>query len=339
MKNLFKIFLVLGLILVTSSAMYAIGTTNDFALTNIVTGDGFNFPTILKTNISTVTLIAGGNWVSTVTDVLGADAGGFYTNISYLTNLGNDTINYRIGVDAFVTNPAGGNNGEWSWDLLVGGVNYIMGDSGAAAEGADQAIDSGYSVQVMFIVEVDPGATSGWQEWRLYAIASPNDPPANPTNYQGDNGQQYGGPVGRGWSATRLNSLVFYDTGTSGGTGLDYAWSVGAAAPVIRIYKDITAISDVSGGGSLVIPGATLTYTITVSNTGPGSAQGLRIRDVIDTVILDDTGLAASMNITNIVNNGQTFTSDYTAPTVKWSNNNGFPGGSVTELSYQAVIR
>ena len=342
MKNLFKLIalsLTISVILLGANNLSAVGTTNASAISNEAFVDVINFLKGSNNVVTNVQPIIGASWVSINTDISGANAGGYYTNTSYLTNLGNDAFQFQIGVDGYTTNTDCGGV-DWTWDIYTNSTlgDYLTNQNSAQAPGGLFSLASGDSMQITFRVLVDAGSgTGGWQEWRLYATTP--DPSANTNNYTGDNSLVYGGNLGIGWGDDRFNSVVFYGTGITGGTLDDNRWAVGAAAPLITITKIVKsiAIADASAPQGVAIPGATITFEITISNVGAGIANGLVVWDNIDLSYLDDSATAASLAFNNVVGTA-TWTSNYSSPTVSWTNLNGFQPNDVTELTFTVVI-
>ena len=338
MKNFIKFMtlaVVIGLMFLPSTEILAVGVTAGTTITNQAKVDGANFSTASNSITTNVRVIAGAGW-SAGLDILGAVAGSTRSNVSYFTNLGNSAIDYQFSVDTFGT--FGTTGGPWTWTLYVnGGAAYASSTGNMGVYGANENIASGANIEIILVVDIDVTAGSGWEEWRL--IAQATTPHVNTTQYAGDQAVplQYGGDATSGWGTDDADRQTFNDTGIADGS-LDTVFRLATDAPLIGISKTISAISDPSGGGvAIAIPGATITYSIEITNSGSGVANNVRVIDTFDNV--NTTIVAASETDTDNTGGPRTWTFSSGGNQVQWSNSAGaFNGGNKSTFTFQVTI-
>jgi hypothetical protein len=316
--------------LFVSHTVYAAGTAAGTTITNKAIVNGANFATQTNTKRTNVRAIAGANWYAQA-DRIPVIAGALYTNTTTLSNLGNATFGFTVTVTASTQTGAGSLAGNWPWTVYTNGVSYFSGSGTLAAGTPINNVASGASKQIRIIVTVPAAmSSSGWEEFRLSATASAH---VNTAAYNGDNGVAYGGS----WGSPVADAVAISGTG-----GTDEYWRLtGGGAPSIYIAKSITSIqvADASGPDNLAVPGATITYTIKVSNAvGAGIANAVVVRDTISAAGPLTMGVAgfngaASENQWDTRTNGTT---------VVWSNTSAggsIEAGNVGFLTITAIVK
>ncbi len=335
MKRLLFYLLICGLMFLPAKAVLAEGTTVGTRITNEAIVEGINFGTVTNTAATQVSLIIGGDWLSQDIDILTALNVAPYTNISSLSNLGNGTVNFLIAVDAETNGVC---EGYWSYDVYTNGDIYYsqLADVGDHAVGGNIPIGSGAAKTIMIVVNTPGGLVDGWNSFQL--IATTPDTHANNARYQSDNTiAWFGGTAANGWGIPVLDQLTFYGTGVVDGS-TDIVWRVtGAAAVTISIQKTIVGISSPSSGVSIIIPGATITYNIRISNASPaGTATGVVIKDTIDVVNLI-MGTMSVISATELSWEQMT-----NANTLVWSNTDplgAMEAGNFADLQFTAIVQ
>lgn len=330
MKKLMVIMCIVAIALFVSYDGYAAGTAAGTTITNKAIVNGANFATLTNTRRTNVRAIAGANWYAQA-DILPAIAGASYSNITTLSNLGNATFVFTVTVTASTLTGAGSLAGNWPWTLYTNGVVYLnQAAGGTASAPAINGFLSGATKQIKMRVFVPAGmSSSGYEQFRLTATASTH---YNTAAYLGDNGASYGGA----WGV--YGDYIAID-GT-GGIDQDIWRLTGGGAPAITIAKSITSIlvADGAGPDNLAVPGATITYTIKVSNAiGAGIANAVVVRDTVNVanLIMGVAGFSggASENQWDTRTNGNQ---------IIWSNisaGGSIEAGNVGFLTMTAIIR
>ena len=332
MKKILFYLLVCVLLILPAKGVLAQTPVNTL-ISNYAIVEGDNFTAEWDAVNDTVELIAGGEWPAglDITNAIGGD----YTNLSKISNLGNGTINFQIGVGNWASN-AGFCGGTWTYDIYTNGDAYMTGESDNTAPTGAVPLDSGDVVNVMMIVHVAAGISSGWQRYQLYATSA--DPYQNNATYVGDNATQYGGSLTTGWGEVNLDQLVINGTGVLDAGG-DFVWTIeGAGAITIIISKTIASISDVGFGLGICIPGATITYNLRVTNSSGGMATGVVVKDIFDTNNLVYVG--GSMSVAG--GNEALWTPTQVGNLVKWTNisvSGAIEGGNWADLQFSAIIK
>jgi uncharacterized repeat protein (TIGR01451 family) len=345
MKNSIKIVLLfccLSVIaLFMTSSIFAYGTASGALVTNRAVASGGNFTSVSNGFGTNVQSIIGGNWTATV-DITNATSGEVRSNVSYLTNLGNASFNFRLAVDSANSNPLVTAGGPWAFQLYTNGSLYYIGSNNHAAPtgaGSTFFLASGGNKRITFKVTIANGALDrAWRDWRL--VATSGDTRQNTNNYLGDNGNWYGGAssgVFTGWGDVVTNSLVWHDTGCVS----DTIFRLMVIGPQIQITKSIYSILTTAGNAAdnVAIPGATITWRIIVTNAGAGSATILEIRDLVDTANV--TFVGGSMTATNRSGPAYTWSTNVAMPYIQWSNSGAatYAGYSKTQFTFKTVIR
>jgi uncharacterized repeat protein (TIGR01451 family) len=251
-------------------------------------------------------------------------SGGTVTLVFAAINEGNCPTDYTFSVVAASTlaGPSTGTNWILTW---IGGstvAGVAMGDPFTNRLQVDIAGDA-----------VD-GAQIGWQ---IEISAAPSAGSfATNIRYDGDQAgvNYYGGDMGIDWdgSVDRPGILV-HTNGTEGaGTENEYI-QVTVQGPVLGISKSITAL-DLTGVamGAKVIPGATITYTIRVSNTGSGFANNVIVRDT------RPTSTTLVPNIVTAAAGSETWTGVQIGNNVEYTANYLTNDGVVATLSFDVTI-
>jgi uncharacterized repeat protein (TIGR01451 family) len=205
----------------------------------------------------------------------GAVNGQTVTNIILLTNYGNVSATFVFSFVEGNTNAAI-LTGAWTAGFGVGRTATVT--TALLAPGADTT--------VLFVVDVTAGAGSG--SARGYSIKASNEHvgAALWTNYTGDDSINYGGTMGdygAGPKNVLFNDATGVTNGVSGGASASSTWAVTVSAPVISLTKTVDA-TDVIGAGitGIAVPGATITYKLTLTNTGTSVGTNLELADSIN---------------------------------------------------------
>ncbi len=335
MKRLGILFLLgVGVLFLASVNGFAIGTTYQTHITNKAIVTGGNFSAMSNTVVTQVMRIAGGHWTGE-TNVWGVSAGALVTNRTYLTNFGNDTFTFTFTVASNSDDGGAGNHHPWAWRIYTNGSALGAWHYGTTGSETLTPLPSGSRVEINFVVQVSNNAAGGY-EWYVLSVQD-SGTHENTDNYAGDNGIQYGGPAGAGWGDTISDALVCY-----GRDANDHRWRISVSGPSISIIKRVSTIqvADAAGPDDVAVPGATITYSIVVSNSGSGNATGpLVIKDVIATNNLSFVGGSMSVVHDDTIGGGS-WTTNVSLPNIKWSNSNDLAGsGGWIGLQFQAIIK
>ena len=326
--------LIIVLIMLPTAAFsaYTNATPYDTTISNYATVTGANFQAQSDyTNIK-VLKIKGGVWAAD-TDIASASAGAYYSNMSKLTNLGNDEFTFRIVVTNYAT--GGIANGPWNWQVFtnLNGVWGLMGSGSGEDSVGYITLLRNQVVEVKFKVQVDPSAqNSSYEEWELAAF--PTNTAQNTTNYQGDNGEWYGGPNGRGLGDIIDGAVVWYGTG-----GVDdNAWRITVSGPQITIVKKITFIEVLTNGWvptGGAVPGATIRYEVYVSNSATaGPANDVVIRDYIPpetTYVPNSVSNYGASGFGSYVSSSTVYCTNHQSPALS--------AGEVVRLVFRVIVK
>jgi uncharacterized repeat protein (TIGR01451 family) len=289
MKKLYKSFIMAALVLLSAQSAFAAGTAAGTAITNTATANfeiGGTPQDPVESNEVTVTVAELIDSTVTWQDssnviVASGDAAQVLTFL--LTNTGNGNDSYNLATDSALggddfdpTNPTIflDTNGNGSYDP---GVDQPYSSGSPPTLGPDESI-------TVFVLNDIPGALdtgdTGDSMLTATSTTASGHSPGDVISGGGDGGVDavVGNPGG--------NATGTYEVGTP-------------AAAAVTMVKTSTVISDPLGGTSL-IPGAVIEYSITVTVTGTGTAQNLVITDPIPanttyntgTIELDGTGLS-----------------------------------------------
>ncbi len=339
MKRLGILFLVgVGVLFLASVNGFAIGTTYQTHITNKAVVTGGNFNATSNTVVTQVMRIAGGHWTGENDAISGVSAGALVTNTTYLTNFGNDSFTFVFSVASNANDGGAGNHHPWAWRIYQNGTAVGGWHYGTAGSATLAAINSGARSIINFVVQVSNNAGGGYETYVLRVQDSGTH--ENTDNYAGDNGIQYGGPAGAGWGDTMSDALACYGAGDAAGDGA-YRWRIQVSGPIINIIKRVSTIqvADAAGPDNVAVPGATITYSIVVSNSGGNATGPLVIKDVIATNNLSFVGGSMSVVHDDTVGGGS-WTTNVSLPNIKWSNSNDLAGsGGWIGLQFQAIIK
>ncbi|MDD5065567.1 MAG: hypothetical protein PHF84_00835 [bacterium] len=315
-------------------------TSNNALVTNRAVVSGGNITSSSNGVGVRIKPIVGGYWRAEA-DIGTGTALGTYSNVSWLTNLGNSTFNFQLGVTNFTrANNDGGLWQYWIYTNTAASTPYLTGYSNHRVTTTNFPIAMGQSKRIVFKVTVAGGSSDGIQRWSL--IARTPDVKSNDVAYLGDNGNRYGGPVNAGWAdGGAVDALVWYGTGASGAPDTEYTWQVACQQPIVNITKTISSIQTIASAGldNMAIPGATIFFHIRVTNTGSGSATTIKVRDMIDTVHLQYAGgLSVSTQA------GINWRTNVLASSIIWSNNSttnfgGTGNSGKATFEFRAIIR
>ncbi len=342
MKNLFKLMtlsLTVGLLLLPTTAVFAEGVPSGTTIDNEAYVGGDNFENKTNSIATNVQRIIGASWAAGP-DISPAGGGISYSNISTLLNLGNTNYNFRITVDTAITDTVSGPvDGWWAYEVFTNDVSYLAVPAGdVSVQGGNIYLLDGSSVEVKIKVLVSAGAFGGWQEWRLSADTLETH--ANTNRYVGDNGVgTFGGPVNLGWGESGEDLVTIYDAG-----GPDRAFRIIVAAPNMTITKSISGVVTGSAAApdGVVIPGATITYVVRISNgIAAMAANNVVVYDTFDNV---NTTYVAAPGATgaNVTDNGgdNVWNASRAGAVVKMTNtgSTAFEPGDVATLTFEVTI-
>ncbi len=226
----------------------------------------------------------------------------YYFNIAF-TNKGNSMLDFPLTI--LYTNSSTSNHyfniSIVTNDIEISSIyNLDMGDY--------------FAFQVKIIVTNNELTAGDWLDFRIRAQADNN---TSATNYLGDDGIRYGGDIGEDWNGN--NDTYPGYIYQQGNTNIRLLLQDGAGTAQIEITKSISNImlgpSTIAGA----IPGATIIYKISYSNTGTAGGINTVIYDAISTFVIYKTNYLSPPTIgwtaqysTNI-NPGQNYGStDYT---------------------------
>lgn len=140
------------------------------------------------------------------------------------------------------------------------------------------------------------------------------------------------------WEAGTVQNAFGEMAGTGGDANYDGLYSALGQYRVVRavltVTKTITAVNDSAAYTTIdkAIPGAVVSYLVTVSNTGQGAAQNVSLTDTLSAAI--DVG----SDVSNIsVSAGSTATNDSNPDTIVWTIGVVTPVSSET-LTYDVTI-
>lgn len=265
-----KLILLIMISVFTVSTVFAAfsGTAADTRITNTAFVGAGNLAVNVTNGIGTNVLgIDGGTWTATAGDQ-NATAGNTFTLSTWLSNNGNTNDIFVLTATNNTTNtPTGG-----AWTTALSNIT-----TGAGPSITKCTLAAGAEANIAFRVTVNAAAGNG--SYRTYVLhAQPGDGSSAEDNYNGDNGSAYGGTIGD--DATYGSGYVVCNDASR---STARQWQVTIAGPVIAINKtiDSVAIADGNAPGNAAYPGATITYKISLTNSGGGAANSLFVRDSV----------------------------------------------------------
>jgi uncharacterized repeat protein (TIGR01451 family) len=244
-------------------------TGNTTPIANTATVTAGNVPTAISANAPTsnVHKIAGADYSVIPVDASGTP--GQVVNLVFtVANRGNTNDQFTASIVGAASNGVGSSN--WVRTLESSPTAWI-------APGATTI----YTLQVT----IDgAAANNSYVEFQV-ALDSANEDDANCVidyAYEGDNTTAYCGDYGVAMdgSATNADSYLYHGYVVQGAATANTWIRVTVTGPVLGIVKLIDSIT-LDGSASVVVPGATISYQIRVSNTGAGAATSVEISDTI----------------------------------------------------------
>jgi len=273
MKKLLVLSLVMVLAIIGGNRLNAQTAANTL-ITNQVQMSADNVGTPVSALVATnIGVIAGGTFSVSPALTTSAGADDVVNLIWTIRNDGNTSDNFNISYNSQ------NSNGGTAWT-----VNLLNATSGNLAMGATANV----TLQIT-LASAPPDNT--WYEFRLMAdstIASP----IIQSRYLSDNSVDYfGGMMGVQW-----DGVTVVDDGTVRSPYNNWC-RITASGPVLRISKAITGIELNSVAQTYAVPGATITYVITVSNTGSAGALNAVVSDTIPSeTAYDSASVIAGQN-------------------------------------------
>jgi uncharacterized repeat protein (TIGR01451 family) len=335
MKKLMVILLTLAIVTVFAAAVHAQNTANGTTIDNWAKVDAANIASPISNNVTTnVQRIVGAMYVTGTgipLDTTGA-AGSTVNLVFTVNNQGNanDTFTGSIvGIQAQT-------NDLWSWsveDSLISGTAFAYNSTTTYTL---QVVIPGTATNNSFM-EFQVDLVSDSSGSAIKSGAYTNDNPGDSTAYCGDMGISMDG-TGTNDDATLRHGYV------SEGTALANTWiRVTVTGPVLRISKSITGVT-LGGVASTLVPGATIGYSIVVSNIGVGTANDVVISDQIPNNTKYVAGSATIANALNAgdwaisVNGGLTGSLDVTNDVSGLETTNGGGANGWVELTFDVTV-
>jgi uncharacterized repeat protein (TIGR01451 family) len=259
MKKLI-ILLAVAMVVGFAGSLMAVGTSNTVWITNRASVDAGNIASVIVSEkvSNQVLQIIGAQYVT-----IPADANGnnnqtvpFEFNIQ---NVGNDDDQFNITVFSRQSNFV-----PESWTISTSPVTTPI-------------LGPGATTTFTLYVTVPNGATNAsYAEYQIRAQSASLGPAVGKTNqYTGDNSTVYGGDMGISVANYLTHNVVNQSAAATN------MWvRVTVTGPILGISKSVSSIL-LGGAASPVVPGATISYHLRVSNTGVGPANSVDIRDVI----------------------------------------------------------
>lgn len=266
MKKLILILFLVAALFATAGSIYA-QTADGTALNNVARVTANNVPAGAgDTHTTNVERIVSAMYTAIPTDASGAP-GATVNLIFTVNNQGNAAGSFSINSVAVQETT----NGSWTVSQLDNalGVDFPIGNT------------CDYTLQVV----IGGAASNGsYMEFQIGLISDELGSAVRSGAYRGDNGTDYCGDMGipiGGASTNALDGLLQHDQSLEGGAAGNLWVRVTVSGPDLRISKEIDQILLGGVAAPGVVPGATITYSVRVSNVGSGVADNVIISDVI----------------------------------------------------------
>jgi uncharacterized repeat protein (TIGR01451 family) len=279
MKKLIILLAVTMVVGYAGGLMAQTGNTTPIANTATVTAG--NVPASISANAPTsnVHKIAGASYTIIPADAPGTP-GSTVDLIFTIQNDGNTNDQFTAAYVTAASNGVGASNWVRTW---VGNPTVWLAPGASTSFTLQIAIDGA-------------AANNSYIEYQI-SVDSANEDDVNcamDMAYAGDNGTPYCGDYGvaNDGSATNADSYLYHGYVRQGAATANTNIRVYVTGPVLGIVKLITAV-ELNSVASVVVPGATISYQIRVSNTGAGPATSVEIRDDID--VANTTRLGAAV--------------------------------------------
>jgi uncharacterized repeat protein (TIGR01451 family) len=288
MNKLMIVLLSIAMVAISAAGVYA-QTPSGTTIGNTASVTAGNVPSSVTTpSIDTnVNLIVGaeydvipadtqaapGDTVNLIFDVInrGNANDSFSVSISNFNETTNDVTWTATVLDSALGNPfAVGNTVSWTLQVYVGATES----------------DGNYMEFTCLLVSDNAGSAKKSGSYT-------NDNPADASVYCGDMGVAWAG------GATNDDGTLRHAYVVEGAATSNSYVRVTVSGPILSIIKTIADVSLGGSGGADLVPGATITYNIIVSNTGSGTATDVVISDPLPG---NTTYVAGSANITSAVN-------------------------------------
>lgn len=268
--------------------------------------------TTAATPINNISIVSADNLASPVSDstqflvrgMAGADytvipadgsgnAGAVTTLQFTIRNRGNTNETYNLAIAMSATNAA--QAGDYiNWTNRITDVGGLTITSVALAVGGTAD----------FYLHVRPTALASDGDWKQYKIYATAARFTTATNYA-SGGTLYGGDIGE--NTNGVVSAAFYGMLSHGATTLSGATTnewirVLIQGPILTVTKRIISVT--SPLGAIPVPGATIVYSIKVTNSGAAAAVNPRIFDLIpaNTVYIPNTAVNGTSLTTHATN-------------------------------------
>lgn len=327
------LFFAAAVILVSDASAQTMTAANTW-LTNIVFATANNVTTRVSNEVATkVVTNYGGAFtaVSMATCQKGALGG---TNWFFsFTNKGNATSQWIF---------------KFQYTNVTGSANFIYGIGTTPHQVAKtlgpQTLTVGQVFGLYVFISNTVIPTDG-SVLSVRLVASNNRFPAVPitstrwTNYTGDNGILYGGDIGESYAESGATPLQDTFAGRvfmqDLGSPLNGQLSLKIATPILRIAKRLTSTTIGGVAQTYVIPGTKLTYLISITNVGTGTALNMRIRDLMPTALSNFTVMA----VTNVGFDDVLSTADTGGNLAVWTNNSFAGNNTRAGISFSVIVK
>ena len=227
--------------------------------------------TTFDTNNSANTTVNGiaGDTMTTPSDGSIAGAGG-YDTISYTVyNTGNSAETFAISI-SIATYDGGADSWDFMLQGIAGGGSFTNNvDSGSSPGGTiiigpiTEDGSATFTLTIRTATEMANSPDGSYGTFTVMVLSGAEDSTATnivvTTQYTGDNDTTYA--EGDMHDSDRVAAAI--------------------VAPAISVTKSITSVSSPGGAIGYVIPGASLTYTVTIANTGSGPAKSVIVFDTV----------------------------------------------------------
>jgi uncharacterized repeat protein (TIGR01451 family) len=302
----------------TTSSLFAKGTSSGVVITNTATLDykdslGNTQPTTNGNVLSTVTAVYGISNISNHTVVITNGAGATNSRFISISNGGNaSVVVYFATQDWTFAGNQGTANGWTNWFL----------NSGTATNSNIIAEDAVLNVEVRQSAAIDAlNGSIATNVNKVYITATPWG------IYTATNGNQYGGLT------NYLYTIVTY-----------------IAGPILSLTKtvSVTAPTNYTGGGTDVVPGSMLGYSLAITNQGGAAATNIIIVDAIPTntffMTNSVTGTNATIEYRSNVTWGHTPVGnlgncDTNVNAVRWTLNYAVPTTTQISVGFTVIVK
>jgi len=266
---------------VFTQGILAIGEAGKFYFQTIVTNISALFQITNTAFVDAASLLTFTN-SAVITNIVATNHGGrilsppdrtnTISSVTYftlgITNLGNASRSFGL----VLTNTNYNLSTGWDYGIWIvsNGNDTIFGQTPLLAPGSSFS----FRVKISNLSTLGSGA---WVEFDIIAVLN-----SFATNYTGDDGTAYGGDLGLDSTGTRdsaYDGRIVQQSNAIGGTPRIRQTVVGVPVLMLSKIKELTLLGGVVSSN---VPGARLTYVLTYTNAGSGSATNFLIRDLIE---------------------------------------------------------